>query len=598
MREVPVPEAPVREVPVLVVGGSLTGLSAALFLGMHGVPALVVERRPDVLAHPRLRGMLPRAMELFRQAGAEQAIRAVCPEGPDADALVSIAARTLSDEHELLTEARDNGANAGTAEGASTDDGAGEALANHAQAPAPTPTPDEDLSALVSPCAFAPVAQNDLEAVLLEHAAKAGAEIRFGTRLTGFEQDPDGVTVRLRGPDGAPETVRARYLIAADGASSTVRKSLGIGSAGPGTLFHMATMNVRADFSEALRGRPVGMAYLTEPGPGTTLGPLDGTGLHWFFGTSRPPEEDGRGGGQGDGKGSVEGTGTNATSPGPEDPVSWVRAATGLPTLDVELIDQIPGSGRKVFTFPVGARVAERYAVGRVFLAGDAAHLMPPTGSLGGLTCVEDAHNLAWKLALVLRGDAGPGLLDTYETERRPVADRNMRQAVARGRTRWRFPGYENEELLDFYAVTYGTRYRSRAVPGAPYDDAGTAPPLRLAELTGVPGSRAPHVFVSQNDEAPLSTLDLYGRDLVLLVGPDGDPWAAAAERAARLLSVPVEVYHLDMDLAAPHGLGPRGALLIRPDGYCAWRSQSPQDHPGTPPDTVLEHTLRTLLHR
>ncbi|KUJ68009.1 hypothetical protein ACZ90_22410 [Streptomyces albus subsp. albus] len=536
-----------HHVPVLVVGGSLTGLSAALFLGMHGVPALVVERRDDILAHPRLRGLLPRAVELYRQAGLEEEITARYPSNPPAEQLVSVHARTLADDHEVLSEAE------------SEDDAAD---------PADTAGAAEPLS----PCDFVPIGQHELESVLAERIRAQGAELCFGTELTGWDQDPDGVTARLRGPDGTTRTVRARYLIAADGASSRVRRRLGIGTAGPGTLFQMATMHIRADLSPALRGRGIGMAYLDEPAAGTTLGPLDSTGLHWFFATAVPP---------------------GAQRP---DPVAWVRAATGLPDLKVRLRDQIPGGGDQVFTFPVGARVAERYAEGRVFLAGDAAHLMPPTGTLGGLTCVEDAHNLAWKLALVLRGDAGPGLLDSYEAERRPVAERNMRQAYARGRARWRLPGRGvDEPLLSTDTLMYGYRYRSPAADpvahGAPEAAAPQPPP---AVPGGLPGTRAPHLSVSQDAAAPVSTLDLYGTDLVLLVGPEGDAWAAAAQRAGRLLSVPVEVYHLDAELAAPHGLRTSGALLVRPDGCVAWRAEGA----ATDPDACFERMLRTVLDR
>ncbi|WP_425247291.1 FAD-dependent monooxygenase [Streptomyces sp. NEAU-NA10] len=518
-----------RQVPVLVVGGSLTGMTAALFLTLHGIPVTVVERRAGVLPHPRLRGMSPRALELYRQAGLEQDILAVCPPGTPADRLVSVRARTLADEHELLGD----------------------------------PGTDAD-RASSSPCPFVAIGQDELETLLVERLRKQDVEVLFSTELAGFEQDDEGVTAWLRGPDGTEESVRADYLIAADGASSGIRRRLGIASDGPGVLFRMATMHVRADLAPALRGRDIGMAYLDRPAPGTVLGPLDNTGLHWFFGTA-------------------------VTEDAPQDPVAWLRSATGLPALDVELLEQVPGAAR-VFTFPLGARVAERFRAGRVLLAGDAAHLMPPTGSLGGLTAMEDAHNLAWKLACVLRGTAGPGLLSTYESERRPVAERNMRQAYLRGRARWRLPGYADDEpLLDPDVLTHGGVYHSSAAPGAPPEQL-----LAPDEVNGVPGTRAPHVFVTQDADAPVSTLDLYGTDFVVLVGPQGDPWAAAARRAAHELAVPVEVYHLDLDLAEPHGLGPEGALLVRPDGYVAWRSP----HGSPEADAEFAHALRTLLAR
>lgn len=514
-----------RDVPVLVVGGALTGLSAAVFLGLHGVPSLVVERRDGVLAHPRLRGLLPRAVELYRQAGLEEAILARCPTGTPRE-LVSVTARTLAGEHRPLVEV----------------------------------TAGEPADAL-SPCAFAPIAQDELEHLLLDKARELGARVLFGVELVGLEQDAERVTARVRDRDGVEDAVHARYAVAADGAAGGVRRALGIQSRGPGTLFRMASAHVRADLSPALRGRPLGMAYLDEPAPGTTLGPLDDTGLHWFFGTPRPDDGDGDG-----------------------DPAAWVRAATGLPDLDVELLDQVPGSGQEVFTFPIGARLACEYAKGRVFLAGDAAHLMPPTGGLGGLTAVEDAHNLAWKLALVLRGTAGPGLAATYGVERRPVAERALAQALARAARNWRLPDLDTEPPEDLDGLVFGNRYSSAAVPGTA---AAPFPP-------GTPGTRAPHVYVDSDDGTGLSTLDLYGERPVLLVGPDGDPWADATHRAAALLDAGVDVYHLDADLAEPHRLGPRGALLVRPDGYCAWHTADLAPDP----DRVVEEVLRALLDR
>ncbi|MEU5098446.1 FAD-dependent monooxygenase [Streptomyces sp. NPDC020996] len=503
-----------RHVGVLVVGGSLTGLSAALFLGMHGVPCLVVERRDGILAHPRLRGLLPRAMELYRQAGVEDEIVSRCPAGAPPTDLVSVHARTLSEEHEPLTEPEDGGADAEQ----------------------------------VSPCGFVPIGQDELETVLAQQVRERGCDLRFGTQLTDLAQDCEGVTARLRGPGGTEETVKADYVVAADGASSSVRRRLGIRSSGPGTLFHMVTMHIHADLSPALRGRRIGMAYLGRPVPGTTLGPLDSTGTRWFFATA-----------------------VSSGDIASEDPAAWVRAATGLDALDVRLLEQVPGAGR-IFTFPVGARVAERYRVGRVFLAGDAAHLMPPTGSLGGLTGIMDAHDLAWKLAFVLGGSAGRALLDTYGAQRRPAAEQAMRQAYARARLRWRLPGHgRGDALLPTSVLMYGA-----AVP------------------EGAPGTRAPHLYVSEDASSPMSTLDLYGTGLVLLVGPEGDAWESAALRAGQRLSVPIDVYHLDADLAGPHGLTDGSALLVGPDGVVAWRC----DGRLRDPDGTLERVLRDLLCR
>ena len=202
-----------------------------------------------------------------------------------------------------------------------------------------------------------------------------------------------------------------------------------------------------------------------------------------------------------------------------------IRAAAGLPDAEITLRPQIPGTNRKVLGFSIGAQVAHEYRAGRVFLVGDAAHVVPPTGGLGGNTGIQDTHNLAWKLAAVLRGDAGPSLLDTYHTERHPIGVFTMRQALARFGARM---GYNEtvEPLVDFTAVAYGYQYRSAAVVGAGDD----VTPLMPSELTGQPGTHAPHITVVHGSRE-ISTIDLYGKRFVLLAG-------ATQTRGRRPLSV------------------------------------------------------------
>ena len=176
---------------------------------------------------------------------------------------------------------------------------------------------------------------------------------------------------------------------------------------------------------------------------------------------------------------------------------------------------QIPGTDIKVLGFPIAAHIAHRYRAGRVFLVGDAAHTWPPTGGQGANAGIQDAHNLAWKLATVLKGTAGAGLLDTYGQERRRTGLLTMGAAMARFATRMA-PGH-GPEVLDG-AVAMGYQYRSSAVVGA---TDGDPPPLPPVALTGQPGSRAPHLQVTL-DHRPISTLYLYGRAFVLLAGVDG----------------------------------------------------------------------------
>ena len=305
---------------------------------------------------------------------------------------------------------------------------------------------------------------------------------------------------------GAQHAVQARYLIAADGDcepdTATARRAK---LDGPGALSHQITAVVDADLRPALRGRQVSIAYLQQPQPFTVLLAHDSAGLRWAFGTRFSPEHE-----------SIDDYGDERVA-------DMIRAAAGLPDAEVTLLPQIPGTNRKVLGFTIGAQVAREYCVGRVFLVGDAAHMVPPTGGLGGNTGIQDTHNLAWKLAAVLNGYAEPSLLDTYHTERHPIGAFTMRQALARFGARMGYTG-ANEPLIDYAAVTNGYQYRSTAVVGAGEDTT----PLMPAQLRGQPGTRAPHVTVTHG-HADVSTIDLYGTHFVVLAGREANAWTMAA---------------------------------------------------------------------
>jgi putative polyketide hydroxylase len=535
--------------PVLVVGGALAGLSSAVFLGLHGVRCLLVERHPDLLIHPRLRGVSPRAVEAYRQAGLEPAIRAASFATGEGYTWVPVRADTLAGEH-TLAEEPGGGEEAGAA----------------------------------SPASFAPIDQDRLEVLLRARAEELGVDVRFSSELVSWEQDGDGVTAVLRDRrDGAERTARAGYLIAADGADSPVREALGIASDGPGVLFNTVTTMIEADLTPALRGRRVSIAYLQRPRPFTILMAHDDAGRRWVFATGYDPEH-----------------GESVAGFSDERCIEMARAAAGLPDVAVTLRPQIPGTDLKVLGFPVGARVARRYQQGRVFLVGDAAKIVPPTGGLGGSTGILDTHNLAWKLAAVLRGQAGPALLDTYHPERHPVGLLTMEQALARFGARMAPGGGQAPPPLDYGTIAFGYQYRSSAVLGAPDDG---APPLPPAALQGQPGTRAPHLPVAvAGDGGRSSTVDLYGRRFVLLAGADGAAWTHAAGAVSGALGVPLDAYRFGVELeatggtdgAAAHGIAPAGALLVRPDGFVAWRSAGAAADPAA----ELDHALRAILGR
>jgi hypothetical protein len=253
-----------------------------------------------------------------------------------------------------------------------------------------------------------------------------------------------------------------------------------------------------------------------------------------------------------------------------------------------------------VATWQAVAESAERYQDGRVFLAGDAAHTVPPNGGFGGNTGVQDAHNLAWKLALVLAGVAGPALLDTYDLERRPIGELTVEQAYSRYVTRVAaYLGTEGmQPLVDDISMEVGLRHNSPAVILDP------AAEHRVHEhpdqSKGRPGSRAPHVFLARHGTS-LSTLDLFGQTFVLLTGPQGGVWDVAARAASDWLGLSLDSYLVgganlrDPDGVFPdsYGISAAGATLVRPDGVVAWRAA---DATGAS-EAAMKAVLLSLLH-
>jgi len=273
--------------------------------------------------------------------------------------------------------------------------------------------------------------------------------------------------------------------------------------------------------------------------------------------------------------------------------IEFVRSAVGVPDLPV----RIDGVARWRAT----SDVARQFAQGRIFLAGDAAHLMPPNGGFGGNTGIHDAHNLAWKLAYVLNGLAGPGLLESYDLERRPIAKFTVEQAYTRYVTRTApyLGATDFQPLADDFNIELGHIYHSPAIVSEDDDSAIHADPH---ETYGRPGTRAPHIWLNRSGRQ-LSTLDLFGDAFVLLAAPRGDGWRYAANAATRRFpGLPISVHIVgggdvqdpERAFARAYGLSEDGAALVRPDGFLAWRARTMSDDP----ESALDRVLNTVLMR
>jgi putative polyketide hydroxylase len=525
------------DTPVLVVGAGPVGLSAAILLARGGVKALVVERHAATTDHPKSRAVLTRTMEILRPWGVEGALRAqALPPGAFRFIWIeSLAGREI-----------------GRVE-----------------------PPNRDVPGANSPTYICMVAQDAFEAQLRRRAETyPEIQLSFATELIEVAQDEQGVSVRLRNRrSGELRTVRASYVIAADGASSRVREALGVAMVGPGELDHNINIHFRAELAPWVRARPA-VGYISSVGNGTLL---------WAHGTDRW---------------LILRAFQPARGERPEDftprrCLDLARAAVGMPDLPVELIN--------IASWTRAAQVAQRFQVGRVFLAGDAAHRFPPTGGFGANTGIQDVHNLAWKLAAVVRGWAHARLLETYEEERRPIAQANTDFSVTNGH-RWAAAQQailsgdgasltnalkEQVKHLDSEGQDLGFCYAS----GALVPD-GAQEPLPLDSQVYVPsaapGARAPHVWLrpvksSNRAGSPrLSTLDLFERQFVLMSGPRDEIWRSAAQAAAQDLGLPLSVHAIgpggdlepEGDWAQLYGLDALGAVLVRPDGHVAWRTR------------------------
>jgi 2-polyprenyl-6-methoxyphenol hydroxylase-like FAD-dependent oxidoreductase len=435
----------------------------------------------------------------------------------------------------------------------------------------------------LSPCRKLLITQPRLEAILRRRAREGGAHILEGHEIVGLSQDSSSVSVMARDVDtGVERTLRGRYLVGADGAHSKVREWLGIPFDGRGAFSNSLTIYFEADLAPQIGDKPLSVIYVNNPSLGGVFR-LEKNCQSGFLLVNTVGDP------------SMNPDVANAAKDVSEARlIALVRAGAGVPDLAVK----ITGLARWRAT----ADVARRYQDGLIFLAGDAAHLMPPNGGFGGNTGIHDAHNLAWKLACVLKGAADPRLLATYEAERRPVARLTVEQAYARyvTRTATYLNATDFQPIVPDVNIELGYLYRSNALFSEDGDTTLHDDPNKTA---GRPGSRAPHVRLQHNGQG-LSSLDLFAASFVLLAGPRGEAWCAAGRMVAKAFAgLGLNCFRVGADLIDPegrflaaYGLSATGAALIRPDGFIAWRANAMGDDPNGTIARALDAILATRI--
>ena len=474
----------IRDVAVLVVGAGPAGLMAASTVAGYGLSTLLVEQRVDSSDLPRAASVSTRSMELLRALGLEHEIRA---GGVDVEWRRWVG-RSLRDPG-VVRE---------------------------------TSYPTREQSLVVSPTRPASVPQDHVEPVLLRYLRSLpSARVEFGWELVDLADDAGGVRATVReNATGRSRTVLARFVVGADGVRSRTRQLLGIRRRGPdhrssaiGTLF-------RAPLWELLGARRYQLYAITHPDAEGILIPA-GRGDRWTYGmqfeSARAPIE--------------EYTAERITD--------RLRVATGVGDLNPRI--------EQIGAFSFLAELAEEFRAGNTFLVGDAAHRVTPRGGTGMNTAIQGAFDLGWKLAWVLRDWAEPALLDSYESEFRPVAEHNVLRSADPAGGEW---SIDDELRVDL-------------------------------------GARIPHLWLPA-PSGRVSTLDLLGPGLTLFTGPAGGAWASAATRLR--VPVPLRAHPLDAVTARGLGIGPSGAVLTRPDGAPAGWWACDRDA-----GAALQHAVRAV---
>jgi 2-polyprenyl-6-methoxyphenol hydroxylase-like FAD-dependent oxidoreductase len=543
---------------VLIVGGGPVGLGAALELARFGVPSILLEQREGTSWHPKTRNFNTRTMEIARNWGAVvyERLRAVdTPPGWKSPIrfMTSVVGEQI-----------------------------GEIESKGFEGPGPG----------VSPALPVMSSQDLFEEILCDACiASGGVDLRFGHRVTdvlvgGRDGDLRAI-VTVEDGSGSRYELEGAALVGADGIDSLVRERLGIELIGEKALHYFINCYFRADIERYVGERSGVLLFVANQGAGGVLQPLDARG-RWLCQIAVTREN------------------WDPDVFTAERVRDWVRAAVGVDDLPVEVLS--------VGRWRMNVAVAERFVQGRIVLCGDAAHQFPPTGGLGVNTGLQGMHNAMWKLALCVQGRADWQLLESYDDERREPSKTTAEQSLENHRNvaliaAGAYGGDEDtistEERIrtarrygNHLGVEFGTYYESCAVIA----DGSTPPEVadRYSDYiaSATPGCRAPHVWL---EEGRLSTLDLLGAGFTLLCGPDGQTWRTQATEASEQLQLPIAVYTIgtsgltgaDQIFLEAYGIDRGGAVLVRPDGYVAWRAPG---SPGPGDDAQLLEGLRQIL--
>ena len=568
--------------PVLIVGGGGAGLTASMLLACQGVEHLLISARPDTSDLPKAHVLNQRAMEILEDVGVAEAIdrRSTPAQNMAATAFYAGFAGPSEDYGRRIARLECWGAGG-------EDENWRAASAWH---------------------------QRNLPQIRLEPLLRARAEelspgrIRFNHELISLQQDHEGVRALVRNnSSGVEYEIESDYLIGADG-GRRVAAQIGVEYEGLGVLAQTATLHVSADFSPWARDPDVLIRWILSPqrGVGVVMVPMGPErwgpdSEEWVIHINYPADD--------------------PRAQSDEKVQADVRAAIGLPDVPLEV--------HKITRWSVEAAMAARFRAERVFLVGDAAHRHPPTGGLGLTSAIHDVHNLCWKLAHVLQGHASPALLDSYEPERRPTDQRNAQRSLENAANHFAITALigvshesteeqnlqnlrrmwsdkpEDAELrstvlramrqqsMEFneHNVELGYTYASQAIV-----EDGTPPPESVDEIrvyapSTRPGSPLPHAWIDDESGLRRPIKDLVGPGRFLLIaGEDGDAWCEAARELAAHENLPIDavrIGHLDGELFDPRcswlrrrQITSRGALLVRPDRFIAWRSQGATERP------------------